>query len=113
MYGSMATGLAIDSSDMDLLVSGVFQLDQAQAAKLMAYPGAPLMVDRVSMVEQMKRLYRELTNAESQCALQDCLESVQIIETASVPVIKLVIDLQKIRDIDGKQAKAEVEPEVR
>lgn len=24
MYGSMATGLAIDSSDMDLLVSGVF-----------------------------------------------------------------------------------------
>ena len=29
MYGSMATGLAIDSSDMDLLVSGVFQLDQA------------------------------------------------------------------------------------
>jgi DNA polymerase sigma len=24
MYGSMATGLAIDSSDMDLLVSNVF-----------------------------------------------------------------------------------------
>ena len=24
MYGSMATGLAIDSSDMDILVSGVF-----------------------------------------------------------------------------------------
>ena len=24
MYGSMATGLAIDSSDMDVLVSGVF-----------------------------------------------------------------------------------------
>ena len=24
MYGSMATGLAIDSSDMDLLISGIF-----------------------------------------------------------------------------------------
>lgn len=24
MYGSMATGLAIDSSDMDVLVTGVF-----------------------------------------------------------------------------------------
>jgi len=24
IYGSMATGLAIDSSDMDLLISGVF-----------------------------------------------------------------------------------------
>lgn len=59
----------------------------------MAYPGAPLVVDRVSMVEQMKRLYRELTNADSQSTLRDFLESVQIIETASVPVIKLVIDL--------------------
>jgi|LauGreDrversion4_2_1035121.scaffolds.fasta_scaffold52982_1 DNA polymerase sigma len=25
MYGSMATGLAIDSSDMDLLISGIFE----------------------------------------------------------------------------------------
>jgi hypothetical protein len=25
MYGSMATGLAIDSSDMDLLISEVFE----------------------------------------------------------------------------------------
>ena len=24
MYGSMATGLAIDSNDMDLLISGIF-----------------------------------------------------------------------------------------
>lgn len=28
MYGSMATGLAIDSSDMDILVSGVFESTQ-------------------------------------------------------------------------------------
>lgn len=62
------------------------------------------MVDRHILIEQMKRLYRELTNIDSSSnetrVLKECLENVQIIETASVPVIKLVIDLQKIRDID-------------
>lgn len=54
----------------------------------------------------MKRLYRELTNMESQSqgvnSLRDCLEDVKIIETASVPVIKLVIDLQKVREHEAK-----------
>ena len=37
MYGSMATGLAIDSSDMDVLVSGVFSSDGP--------------IDRVTLIE--------------------------------------------------------------
>lgn len=58
----------------------------------------------------MKRLFRELTNMESSnqgvTALKECLEDVKIIETASVPVIKLVIDLQKIREIENRVASS-------
>lgn len=69
MYGSMATGLAIDSSDMDILVSGIFE-GQGH-------------IDRIMLIEQMSRLYKQLNQMSS-------LESVSIIETATVPVIKLV-----------------------
>ncbi len=40
----MATGLAIDSSDMDVLVSGVFN-DKG-------------IIDRHHLIEQMKRLHK-------------------------------------------------------
>lgn len=106
MYGSMATGLAIDSSDMDLLVQGLFSstsLNSADPSKNMLYPRFTV-VERSILVEQMKRLFRELTNMDSDNngvkMLKECLQDVKIIETASVPVIKLVIDLQKIRDQD-------------
>ena len=135
VYGSMATGLAIDSSDMDLLVSGVFQMDQTQMNRaMMGYSSSPMLVDRVALIEQMKRLFRELTNSETgfQGGLKECLENVQIIETASVPVIKLVsqtikhfilpfkqiIDLKKIREMgnpsgSSKQQHNEIEEEMR
>lgn len=88
MYGSMATGLAIDSSDMDILVSGVFSDVQ--------------VIDRPLLIEQMRRLHKQMNTLF-------CLESNSLIETATVPVIKIVswitltyisqiIDLQKIRD---------------
>lgn len=67
----MATGLAIDSSDMDVLVSGVFHKDKG-------------VIDRFTLIEQMKRLHRQLNQLF-------CLESNSIIETATVPVIKIVI----------------------
>jgi len=66
----MATGLAIDSSDMDVLVSGVFYKDA-------------VVIDRFTLIEQMKRLHRQLNQLF-------CIESNSIIETATVPVIKIV-----------------------
>lgn len=68
IYGSMATGLAIDSSDMDILVSGVFK-DETP--------------DRDSLIRQMNKLHKQITNLKS-------LEKNSIIETATVPVIKIV-----------------------
>ncbi len=60
MYGSMATGLAIDSSDMDLLISGVFCFD---AQKLAGYQ-IPLYIERHVIVEHLKRLYKDLSTRE-------------------------------------------------
>ncbi len=67
-YGSMANGLAIDSSDMDILISGLYFQSR----------------DRGELIEKMRKL-----NAHFQSSLY-CLESNNLIETASVPVIKLV-----------------------
>lgn len=49
MYGSMATGLAIDSSDMDLLVSGVF--GNMHQEKAMYFPRPLSVVDKTLLVE--------------------------------------------------------------
>ncbi len=54
MYGSMATGLAIDSSDMDLLISGVFCFD---AQRLLGFPMPPY-VERQLMIEQLQNSIR-------------------------------------------------------
>lgn len=76
IYGSMATGLAIDSSDMDILVQGVFN-------KPKIHCNQPVYVERYEIIEQMKRLFKQLNNLYG-------LDSIILIETASVPVIKLV-----------------------
>jgi len=72
MYGSMKTGLAIDSSDMDVLVSGIF--------------GKNGPIDRPYLISQMNVLHKKLNSVY-------CLESNSLIETATVPVIKIVINL--------------------
>jgi hypothetical protein len=91
----MATGLAIDSSDMDLLISGIFNANM----KVVDIPGLNFnkYVDRHMLVEYMRRLYSTLSlpkpieESQRKGSLRDFIESSQIIETASVPVIKLVI----------------------
>jgi DNA polymerase sigma len=65
----MASGLAIDSSDMDILVTGVFPNYED--------------VDRGQIIDQMARLHHQLKNLT-------CLQTNTFIETATVPVIKLV-----------------------
>jgi DNA polymerase sigma len=77
----------------------------------------PDVVDRAILVETMKRFFRELTNMDSSNegvrALKECLEDVKIIETASVPVIKLVIDLQKIRAAEFTAKQNPIEEDMR
>ena len=72
MYGSMETGVAIDSSDMDLLVSGVFKSTDN--------------IDRILLVSQMTKLHKNFNSFSKKAGI----ENNSLIDTATVPVIKLV-----------------------
>lgn len=74
MYGSMASGLAIEQSDVDLAVVGL-----------------DLQGDKDIQIREMRRLCDQLD-----CFMKSKLTSLKFIETASVPVIKLQVDLQKV-----------------
>ena len=88
IYGSMATKLAIDTSDMDISIHGVVDsLGVMDAQQL-----------RILTVQAMERIHERLDPLE-------WIESNMLIDKASVPVIKLVINmvkLDKLRD-EGEQ----------
>lgn len=65
LFGSLVTGLALESSDMDIAVTGL-QIN-----------------DRFKMIEDLNKLARGLQEWQ-------CLSSFKSIETASIPVIKMV-----------------------
>ena len=79
MYGSMATGLAIDSSDLDILVHDFVDHDSPRFQEM----------SRQELIDEMQTLHEELMNVHA-------LTENQLIESASVPVIKLKIDLVKL-----------------
>lgn len=81
MYGSMANGLAIDSSDVDLSVTGI------------DFKG-----NRELLISEMKNLYEKLEFLKS-------TSSIKFIETATVPIIKLQIDLQKVNSSQSRTEK--------
>ena len=73
----MASNLAIDTSDVDLQVIGLdFNKDKNQ------------------MIFEMKYLHDKLLNSKFTSLIHSC----KLIETATIPVIKLQVDLQAIRE---------------
>lgn len=68
----MASGLAIDTSDVDLSVTGI------------DFKG-----NRELMIMEMRSLYDQLEFLKTK-------SSIKFIETATVPIIKLQMDLQKV-----------------
>ena len=89
MYGSMATGLAIDCSDLDLLVHDFVDKD------------SPLYnsMSRQDLIGEMQKLHKALDGVFG-------LVSNTLIDTASVPVIKLKIDLVKLCQREREKNKA-------
>lgn len=71
-YGSQASFLAVDSSDVDLAVTGL-----------------KIGGDKVSQVREMRRLYNELVKLKS----SGFIGHIDFIESATVPLIKLSINL--------------------
>jgi DNA polymerase sigma len=67
-YGSQASFLAVDSSDVDLAVTGL-----------------KIGGDKGSQLREMRRLFTELFSLKP----QGYISHIEIIESASVPLIKL------------------------
>ena len=65
VFGSLTTGLALESSDMDLAITDL------------------KIEDRYAMIAEMQKLSNLMQDWE-------CLESFKFIDTASIPVIKMV-----------------------
>lgn len=87
-FGSLSTGLALESSDLDLVITG---LD---------------IEGREDVVEHIRIIQEYFENSEY-------FSSVKAIEGASVPVIKLQADLQKVRENLNSSRKIEVESKMR
>ncbi len=87
-YGSQASSLAVDLSDVDLAVTGL------------------RLTDQHSQIAQMGRLARNLTQIE-----HGMLVSCDFIETASVPVIKLTCDLQQVQQVMRDELAADSDAE--
>lgn len=90
MYGSMATGLAIDSSDLDLLVHDFINADSPRFHQL----------SRQELIEELQMLHQALNSVFA-------LKTNTLIETASVPVIKLEINLAKIQERENQSKKSD------
>ena len=74
VFGSLKTGLALESSDMDMAITGLE------------------ITDRQTLIEDMHTLTEALDS-------WDLVKEIKSIETASIPVIKAKIDLVKIRKL--------------
>jgi len=86
VYGSAAAGLALETSDIDIAISG--------------FP--PQTNTKDIMLERMLILGKSLS--EKSFAIE-----VQVIQSASVPVIKTVLDLGKINpEWEGKTNKVDI-----
>lgn len=79
IFGSIITGLALESSDLDLAVTGL-RID-----------------DRLMMIDDLQILAKALQSEWKS------IESFKAIETASIPVIKMKVDLFKLREQEMKE----------
>jgi DNA polymerase sigma len=83
VYGSMATKLAIDTSDMDISLHGVIEQE------ILASSDNP----REITVEHMERIHRRFDALE-------WVETNNLLDKATVPVIKLVVNLEKLAKLE-------------
>lgn len=88
MFGSLSTGIALESSDMDLVITGL------------------KIQDRDDVISHI-RILTEFFNKSYY------FKNVNAIESASFPVIKLETDLQKVREAENPENKSEIDPKMR
>jgi DNA polymerase sigma len=74
-FGSLITGLALESSDMDMAVTNLF------------------LPDREKMIENLDLFAENLRKWEM-------IQDLNAISTASIPVIKATVDLNQLREVE-------------
>ena len=86
----MATELAIETSDVDLVVTGINQSA--------AYGGSSYGYSRheYSGKNQVLRMMQKLNDNLLSLKREGKIHKIKFIQTASVPIIKLVVDLKVI-----------------
>ena len=89
-YGSQASSLAVDSSDVDLAVTGL-----------------KLNGDIEFHIGEMRKLHGYLQSKQS----EGWIKKLEIIDTASVPLIKLQVDLQVVQEITRNRAALQAKQE--
>ena len=88
VFGSLATGLALESSDMDLVITG-------------------LRIDgRDDVIQNIMILKSYFNNYE-------CFTNIKAIESASIPVIKLEADLEIVRKSENSKSVSKIDARMR
>ena len=82
-YGSQASSLAVDSSDVDLAVTGL-----------------KLNADIDIHIREMRKLFEFLKTKRA----HGWIKKLEIIDSATVPLIKMQVDLQVIQEITRNKA---------
>lgn len=77
-FGSLVTGLALESSDMDMAVTNLF------------------LPDREKMIENLDLFAENLQKWEM-------IQDLNAISTASIPVIKATVDLNQLREVEMRK----------
>jgi DNA polymerase sigma len=88
IFGSMATELAIETSDVDLVVTGINQASHHGHGYRHEHQG------KHQLLRMMQILNDNLTTLKD----EKKIESIKFLQSASVPIIKLVVDLQMINE---------------
>lgn len=99
MFGSMVTDLAIETSDVDLVVTGI-NTSLVVGAKEIITP-------KEHVLRIMQKLYDNIVGLRSTGQIQ----KIKFIREATVPIIKLVADLQVINQMQTEKAKAKAKKE--
>eukprot|EP00344_Euplotes_crassus_P008154 CAMPEP_0197001480 /NCGR_PEP_ID=MMETSP1380-20130617/6171_1 /TAXON_ID=5936 /ORGANISM="Euplotes crassus, Strain CT5" /LENGTH=275 /DNA_ID=CAMNT_0042419165 /DNA_START=110 /DNA_END=934 /DNA_ORIENTATION=+ len=88
MFGSLTTGLALESSDMDLVITGLKIQDRDD------------VIAHIRILQSYFKKFEYFTKVNS-------------LESASFPIIKLEADLQKVRDEESQKNSLAVDPKMR
>lgn len=106
IFGSMATELAIETSDVDLVVTGISTSDFSDH-----HGGYSSRQDSLNPKDQILKTMKILHDNLAPLKVKGQIQKIKFIQSATVPIIKLVADLQVINQIQNDKMVEEAREE--